>query len=345
MVALLLRVAAAVGSDRSGSLPTLDFGGVSTKSEGRMPRVTVSIPTVRSKTLRAAIESVQRQSWQDWELVVVGQGEDDSLRSVTEECGRTDQRVRYVHLSQKGISFARNAGIRVAQGDIIAFTDDDCEAEAGWLAHVVKCFDEDPSVGFVSGALVAPELRKHLLAVCPEIHPGDFTYDPLKDQAPVRFDFAGANFAIRKEVARKVGWFDECLGVGAVFASSEDLDYMLRVEAAGVRMRSTPASIVYHTHGARYGLKAVFRHRRSYAVGQGALAAKMTLNGDPRGKEWLDGVWADLLKTMKSGRLHRSPIAFLRYLYVRKSYVDCLQNHQIDTATGLYKHDKASSVT
>jgi GT2 family glycosyltransferase len=238
-----------------------------------------------------------------------------------------------------GISYARNAAVQEARGDVIAFTDDDCEAAPGWLENVMACFEEDPRLGFVTGALVGPAGPRGLLSVCPEIHPEDMTYDPVRDKknAPPRFDFAGANFAVRREVAQRVGHFDECLGVGAVFGSSEDLDYMLRIEAAGVRMRSTPKSVIHHTYGVRYGLKAVFKHRRSYAVGQGALAAKMTLRGDPRGKEWLDMVWGDLLQTVKELRLHRSPSAFLRYLYVRKAYLDCVNHHEVDASTGLYK--------
>jgi GT2 family glycosyltransferase len=302
-------------------------------------KVTVSIPTVRPRTLKSAIDSIRRQSWTDWELLVVGQGTDPELRQITEALTREDSRIRYLHLDRMGISHARNAAIAAAQGEIIAFTDDDCEAEPNWLETVVKCFEEDPRLGFLSGALHAPPIGRHLLAVCPTIHPPEVSYDPATDRggAPAHFDFAGANLALRREAALRVGSFDECLGVGAIFASSEDLDYMLRAEAAGVKIRSTPSSVVHHTYGVRYGLRAVFRHRRSYAVGQGALAAKLTLRGDPRGQVWLDAVWDDLRKTISDCRLHRTPHALLRYFYVRRAYKDCLQHHEVDGSTGLYK--------
>ena len=252
-------------------------------------RITVSIPTVRPKTLRCAIDSIRRQSYTDWELIVVGQGPDDELRRVTEECAALDARIRYLHLNQLGISHARNAAVAEAQGEILAFTDDDCEADPGWLSEIAQCFDEDSQLGLVGGSLLAPNVHQHLLAVCPEIRPSEVTYDPVRDghKAPPGFDFTGANFAMRRSVALRVGPFDECMGVGAIFASAEDLDYKLRVESADIRMRSTPKLVVRHTHGCRIGFKAVFRHRRSYAVGQGALAAKMTMRGDPRGRQWL----------------------------------------------------------
>jgi hypothetical protein len=203
----------------------------------------------------------------------------------------------------------------------------------------MKCFAEDPELGLVGGCLLAPDVKQHLFAVCPEIRPTDVTYDPVRDgrKAPVGFDFTGANFAMRRSVASRVGPFDECMGVGAVFASAEDLDYKLRVESANIRMRSTPDLVVWHTHGCRVGVKAVFRHRRSYAVGQGALAAKMTMRGDPRGEGWVQLAWNDMMQTFKAGRLHRVPSALVRFLYVRSAYRDCLRHHEVDAATGLYK--------
>ena len=55
--------------------------------------------------------------------------------------------------------------------------------------------------------------------------------------------------------------------------------------ASKIKMGSTPSAIVTHTHGYRYGIKAVIQHSRNYASGNGALAAKMTLMGDPRGSQ------------------------------------------------------------
>jgi len=301
--------------------------------------VTVCIPTVRPSTLKSAIDSILSQSWASWELLVVGQGPDPSLRSICEEYCRKDSRVRYVHLKPMNVSHARNMAFELARGDVIAFIDDDCEADREWIATLVHCFKQDPNLGFVAGSLLAPEFKRQLLSVCPQIQPEDVTYDPVQDagHGPARFDVAGANLAIRATVAKRVGGFDECMGGGAAFLSSEDLDFMLRVEAAGIRMRSTPLLVVHHTYGVRYGLKAVFRHRRSYAVGQGALAAKMTLRGDPRGRKWLHTIWNDFTQTVKERRFHRSPSALMRYLYVLKSYEHCVRNHEVDTVTGLFK--------
>jgi hypothetical protein len=175
-----------------------------------------------------------------------------------------------------------------------------------------------------------------VLEVCQELIVEDAVYDPaLGGPAPRGFDFPGGNFALRRKTALEIGPFDELLGVGAEFRSAEDLDYKFRLERAGVRMRSTPAMLVHHTYGCYSGLRAVFRHQQGYAIGQGAIAAKWTLAGDPRGKDWLD----DAKPRWLGGRLHpslkRTPNALLRWYYMRQAYRRCCANYLVDAASSL----------
>jgi glycosyltransferase involved in cell wall biosynthesis len=93
---------------------------------------------------------VQRQSWREWELVVVMQGEDRRLQALVAEFHDADPRVRGVWIPERGVSRARNAGVGAAAFDTIAFLDDDCEAEADWLENVAQAFDDDGSVGVVT---------------------------------------------------------------------------------------------------------------------------------------------------------------------------------------------------
>jgi len=57
-----------------------------------------------------------------------------------------------------------------------------------------------------------------------------------------------------------------------------------------VAMLTTPASVVVHTHGHREGPREVARYWSDQSIGGGAVAAKRTLEGDPRGRAWLDGL-------------------------------------------------------
>ena len=98
-----------------------------------MCQVSVIIPTYRRpEFLRKAIESVLRQTFRDFELIVV----DDFSGGNTSEVVRTftDTRIRFVqHKTRRGGAVARNTGIGKAQGKYIAFLDDDDE----WL-HILR---------------------------------------------------------------------------------------------------------------------------------------------------------------------------------------------------------------
>jgi hypothetical protein len=102
---------------------------------------------------------------------------------------------------------------------------------------------------------------------------------------------------------------------------------MLRMEMLGVPMRTTPQVVVNHTYGVRSGLGAVLRLRRAYAEGNGALAAKLTLMGDPRGKEWLR---INLISDLKR------PLFGLRHFYLYwRAYRRCLRDFLVDERGGV----------
>jgi glycosyltransferase involved in cell wall biosynthesis len=65
--------------------------------------------------------------------------------------------LKFIREERIGIPYARNAGLRTASGDVLAFIDDDCEAEPEWLAELEKPFLEDPHVGSVGGSVLPLE--------------------------------------------------------------------------------------------------------------------------------------------------------------------------------------------
>jgi len=300
-------------------------------------KFSVVIPTSRPTTLGAAIRSIQAQTATDWELLVVGQGPSEPIREIVEAISERDARVQYLHLDQRGSSRARNAGIRAASGDIIALTDDDGQARADWLAVLMRSLADEPEVAVVGGALIAPPASGVRPARCPELIPAEALYDPVasKRRPPAGWDWIGANVAIRREIAEQVGEWDEHLGVGSEFPSAGDTDYKLRLEALGFKMRSTPRAVVDHTYGWRTGFKAVLALQRSQARGLGALAAKLTMIGDPRGTEWLRMWWRDRLLRWLRQREPQRLASDLRILWhFCNGYRTCLANYRVD-ARGL----------
>lgn len=108
-----------------------------------MPRVTIVIPTYNRRDLvREAIASVTAQSYTDFELIVVDDGSDDRTAEVVQQYAG----IRYVYQPNRGVSAARNAGVAVAQGELIAFLDSDDLWEPQKLEHQVALFAQHPDV-------------------------------------------------------------------------------------------------------------------------------------------------------------------------------------------------------
>jgi GT2 family glycosyltransferase len=166
---------------------------------------------------------------------------------------------RYVAESRTGLSYARNSGIRVATGAIVACTDDDALPSASWLEHLVAPFAR-PDVMVVTGNVLPLELEtdaQHLF----ERYGGLGRGFKAREFGPEWFrGFRGAvrtwdlgataNAAIRASAFRHpdIGLFDEALGAGTPAPVGEDTYLFYRVLAAGFRVVYEPAAVVWHRH-------------------------------------------------------------------------------------------------
>jgi len=299
--------------------------------------IAVCVGATRSGSLPGLIRAIRCQDWPEWDLLILGQGpREAALREAVNGASRGDGRIHYHHLDRPGLSRARNRSIELATNPIVAFTDDDCEPHPNWLTTLAAEFLADPALGVVGGAVLRPRARLGPFATCPAATPAEALYEPVGDrfQPPPGWDWIGANFAIRREVALRIGPFDQCLGAGADFPAGEDTDYKLRLESSGIRMLSTPRSVVIHSAGVRRGM-AAWQNQANYAAGNGAVAAKLTLVNDARGEQWLE-------KTRSAVRVARlrDPLRTLRgACYAGKfeaAYRSCLKTYRV--SGGLLQH-------
>jgi len=117
-------------------------------------RFSVVIPTFNRKdVLRKCLTALQSQDYPDYEVLVVDGGSDGTEQMMAQEFPR----FRYLYEPRSGPSVARNLGIQVATGEIVAFTDDDCLVPPNWLSRLADGYQRYPEVYGVAGSCTPPE--------------------------------------------------------------------------------------------------------------------------------------------------------------------------------------------
>jgi glycosyltransferase involved in cell wall biosynthesis len=165
-----------------------------------------------------AIASLQAQTLEDFELIVVDDGSTDATHEIVQALAEEDQRIRLHSQRNTGYPNALNVGWRLARGEYVAILDADDLAEAGRLERQVVYLDEHPDVGAVGGALllVTGDGRPFYVAAYPPM-PEDVR-EALATQCAVGHTAATMRRAILDELG---GYRDIPL--------SEDYDLWLRV--------------------------------------------------------------------------------------------------------------------
>jgi glycosyltransferase involved in cell wall biosynthesis len=120
------------------------------------PLVSVVLPTRdRRELLPRAIDSVQQQSYGNWELLIVDDGSVDSTAEFL--AGLAGERVRCFRHHGAGACAARNVALAQARGDLIAYLDDDNMMHPGWLKAVVWGFEQRPDANVLYGGYVVDD--------------------------------------------------------------------------------------------------------------------------------------------------------------------------------------------
>ncbi|HSZ22548.1 MAG TPA: glycosyltransferase family A protein, partial [Candidatus Sulfotelmatobacter sp.] len=112
-----------------------------------MPLVSVVVPVYNAeRTLTATLDSALAQDFRDFEIVVVNDGSTDSTKAVLDMYAA---RVRVIDQSNRGVSAARNAGVRASSGQLIAFLDSDDLWSADKLTQSVRALTQNPKASMV----------------------------------------------------------------------------------------------------------------------------------------------------------------------------------------------------
>jgi GT2 family glycosyltransferase len=219
-------------------------------------RVSVIVCTRRRPAgLRRCLSSLASLEASPAEILVVDNDPDEGSAATVV---RDFPGALYLREPRRGLSIARNTGIRASSGQIIAFVDDDVVVHPRWLDRLLEGFT-DPGVMAVTGLVLPAELETTSQVVFEKTmgHAGrgyrrivfdqSFFATQLRSGPPVWAIGAGANMALRREAFTQVGLFDERLGAGAS-GCSEDSELWYRLLATGAECHYTPGAVVFHRH-------------------------------------------------------------------------------------------------
>jgi len=188
------------------------------------PALTIVVPAYNEEKylgdcLRAIVAET-KASAATIEIIVI----DNASTDGTAEVARTFANVRVVHEEAKGLTRAREAGLRAAQGDLLAYVDADTRMPRGWVATVLTTFGKNPKIVCVSGPYEYYDISK-TLTVLIWLYWHFLAY-PI--YLGIGYMAVGGNFAIRKSAMEKVGGFDQTISF-----YGEDTDLARRLASVG----------------------------------------------------------------------------------------------------------------
>lgn len=226
-------------------------------------RFTILLATLdRTAELDRFLGSLERQTFRDFELLVVDQNSDDRLAAVLAPY-QDSFPIRRIQCA-RGHSRAFNFGLEHATGEVVAFPDDDCWYDSDLLDRVARHLDAHPEWSGVTGREI--------------VEPG-FTsggrWDRRTGMLTKSNIFRRAisfTMFLRRNAARTCA-FDETLGVGAGtrWGAGEETDYLLQLIARGHRIFYDPSITVWHQGRSGEYTGRIYAKAESYGAGMGRV--------------------------------------------------------------------------
>jgi len=208
------------------------------------PFVSVVVCTYNRKNLlKSCLNSIYAQDYpqSNFEVIIVDGGSTDGTEKLCEEFPQ----IRFITESRFGLAYARNKGAELARGSIVAYTDDDCLVDKGWLRNLIAGFQFSKNVMGVGGPVypLHPEsipAKIHVKAALGLFDDGEST--KLTD------GIITSNSAFKKEIFKTIK-FDQTLGItrrGKRVLCGEDTDFCRKIVNSGYKLMYTPHAKVYH---------------------------------------------------------------------------------------------------
>ncbi len=230
----------------------------------------------RARFILKAVESVFSQAFPEdaYEVVVVDNNSTDNTLEVLAgyKASHPKKNFRFFTELNQGVSHARTRCVKEAQGQIVAFLDDDSFAEKNWLQVISNFFDEHKEVYSLGGRIIP-----HYLTDLPNWFSyyffglvGYFDLGPATKRLTGSRYPCGANMAFRKAIFDEIGYFNTEIGrSGKGLSAGEEKDIYMKILATGKQVYYLPDMIVHHAVEAnKFDLDYVKRHSMGIGISE-----------------------------------------------------------------------------
>jgi GT2 family glycosyltransferase len=211
------------------------------------------------RTLRETLTRVSQLHYVDYEVIVVNDGSTDTTASIASEFPQA----RLISVTNGGLSAARNIGSNAAEGEILAYIDDDAYPDKHWLQYLAHmfCRTEHAAVGGPN----IPPVDDGFISACVASAPGGPIHSLLTDETAEHIP--GCNFAVRKSELEAIGGFDPIFRT-----AGDDVDVCWRLQARGKTLGYAAAAVVWHHR--RNSIRAYWRQQKEYGKAEALLERK-----------------------------------------------------------------------
>ncbi len=223
------------------------------------PRISVVVCSYNgARTIRDCFEGLLRVEYPNFEVIVVNDGSSDRTAAIAQEYG-----FRVISTENRGLSSARNTGLKAATGEIVAYLDDDAYPDPHWLTYLAATFLDTDYVG-VGGPNIPPS-GDGPIAECIANAPGGPVHVLLSDREAEHLP--GCNMAFRRAALEAIGGFDQRFR-----RAGDDVDICWRLQERGWTLGFNPAAVVWHHR--RNSLRAYWKQQVGYGHAEALLEAK-----------------------------------------------------------------------
>jgi len=235
------------------------FQNMPFQTDDSWPLISVVICSYNgSRTIREGLESLRGIKYPKFEVIVVDDGSTDATAAIA---GEYD--VRLIRTANSGLSAARNVGWQNANGEIVAYLDDDAAPDPHWLHYLASAFMAGSYAG-VGGPNVAFP-GDGFVARCVDHAPGNPTHVLLTDCEAEHLP--GCNMAYRRSCLEAVGGFDAQFRI-----AGDDVDLCWRLQQRGWTLGFHPGAMVWHHR--RRTVRTYLRQQLNYGRAEAMLERK-----------------------------------------------------------------------